>query len=61
MGDTPRGPSGRFGSEVDRPWLQRRDGETAREFRSRLNHTCYSCGVFMVDMDALDAHEETHK
>lgn len=61
MADIARSQSGQLASAVDRPWLRRREGETALEHRERLSHTCYACGVYMVDMSALDAHEETHR
>ena len=41
-----------------RPWHVRREGETDIECKLRLEHSCYACGVFIVDMRMLDKHED---
>lgn len=43
-----------------KPWMARQEGELPHEHMARLSHTCYHCGVYIVDGDALDAHEAEH-
>lgn len=43
-----------------KPWMARRAGETPQAHLSRLFHTCYFCGVYLEDMQALDIHENGH-
>jgi hypothetical protein len=43
-----------------KPWQRRKPGESARDYHARLNRTCYSCGAYIVDPLALDAHEASH-
>lgn len=43
-----------------RPWLARKTTETEPQRQQRLNRTCYHCGVYIADGDALDAHEASH-
>ncbi|OLF17946.1 hypothetical protein [Actinophytocola xanthii] len=42
-----------------KPWQQRREGESLREWEQRLHHTCYRCGHVEADATTLDVHENT--
>ena len=41
-----------------KPWLKRHSGETKSEYDYRTSHSCYNCGTFIVDTDALNRHED---
>ena len=41
-----------------RPWLALRPGETEVQRQNRLAHTCPFCGLYLVLLAALDAHED---
>ena len=43
-----------------KPWLALRNDETSAQWQDRLSHTCWKCGTFIVDRDALDQHENEH-
>lgn len=51
----------RKGTPPERPWQQRKRGETVEAYQARTNHSCYACGVYIADLAALDKHEETHR
>jgi hypothetical protein len=44
-----------------RPWLALRTGESLPEWHTRMSHTCWRCGAYIVDNAALDQHEDTHR
>lgn len=44
--------------DTRRPWLTRRAGESQAQYDFRTSHSCYNCGVFIVDMAALNRHED---
>lgn len=59
--DTPqKSQVGAPRNEKSRPWLALRDGETLREWYGRMSHTCWRCGNYNEDSDALDEHEAEH-
>jgi hypothetical protein len=41
-----------------KPWLKRRPGETKAQYDYRIHHSCYNCGTFIVDTQALNLHED---
>ncbi len=41
-----------------RPWLKRRDGETQEDYDHRTSHSCYNCGQYISDREALNRHED---
>lgn len=43
-----------------KPWLQRRTEETSVDYDFRISHSCYNCGMFIVDSAALNQHEDQH-
>jgi hypothetical protein len=45
---------------IQKPWLLRKEGELPHQHVHRLYHTCYHCGVYLEDMQALDTHENGH-
>lgn len=45
---------------IQKPWLLRKEGELPHQHVHRLYHTCYHCGVYLEDMQALDIHENGH-
>lgn len=45
-------------SGARKPWLNRRAGETQAQHDHRISHSCYNCGAFIVDMEALNRHED---
>lgn len=47
-------------AENPKPWMALRPGETERQWQHRVNHSCYRCGHFEEDSEALDLHESEH-
>lgn len=41
-----------------KPWLTRRAGEARAQYDHRISHSCFNCGTFIVDRNALDLHED---
>jgi hypothetical protein len=41
-----------------KPWLKRRPGETKAQYDHRIHHSCFNCGTFIVDTQALNVHED---
>jgi hypothetical protein len=44
-----------------KPWMVRRPGETKEHFEHRVAHSCYRCGLYLVPMAVLNAHEDACK
>jgi hypothetical protein len=42
-----------------RPWMALRTGETNDQWHRRMSHTCWRCGHYDEDNEALDRHEES--
>jgi hypothetical protein len=41
-----------------KPWLNRRPDETKEQYDFRISRSCYNCGTFIVDGEALNRHED---
>ncbi len=56
----PDSRPGRIRNESDprKAWLKRRQSETEAQYDYRISHSCYNCGTFIVDKQALNLHED---
>lgn len=58
MSDVVVVPAGTPDGASERPWLDRRDGESDDQFIYRMARTCPKCGGFFVIPLARAAHQE---
>lgn len=43
-----------------RPHMKRQEGETVEKWHDRIAHSCYCCGHYDEDLQALRVHEDSH-
>jgi hypothetical protein len=47
-------------SEPSKPWMRQRPDESFDQWRHRVYRTCYHCGEYNDDLEALKRHEDAH-